>query len=152
MGLNGIIELLVPALLFLYFSPAFYNSTLRMCGINASMSTWRKITLGVALLIIVLIVAAYVLNACVRFGVYGPLRKVRHAAEEEDYSHYAAYDDLSVPPGPPGAPMGAPVGAPGSAPTASEVASAMLLTPPPLPPGHDVASNAAHAVVNAATR
>jgi hypothetical protein len=113
-GLNGIIELLVPALLFLYFSRNFSMATFRMGGLHLDVPTWRRITLGVAILIATLIAAAYTLNACVRLGVWGPLHKLKHTSSaEEDYSHYAAYDDLTAPPGPPGAiaPAAAPAGA-----------------------------------------
>ncbi len=122
-GLNGMIELMVPALLFLYFSQSFFAPSLRLGGLRADVATWRRVAMGVALLAFTLIVAAYSLNACVRLGVYGPLHKARHASEEEDYSHYAAYDDLHAPPSPlsaTGAPVAAPAVAPAMAPSAAQ--------------------------------
>ena len=121
-GLNGVIELLVPSLLFLYFSRNFAQQRIRLGGVSADLSTWRRITWGVVVLVCALIIAAYVLNICVKTGVYGPLRKARHASEEEDYSHYAAYDDLSAPPAPPG--VMAPASAPAAAPSAAAAAAA----------------------------
>jgi len=88
-------------------------------GIGADVSFWRRLTYGVVVLGVLLIVVAYTLNICVKLGVYGPLRKARqHAIDEEDYQHYAAYDDLAAPP----APVGGPAMAPVAAPTAAAVA------------------------------
>ncbi len=113
-GLNGVIELLVPAILFLFFSSSFHKGSMRIGGVHATVHTWRRVTIFAIVLIVALIATAYTLNACVRMGVYGPLHKARHQQSEEDYSHYAAYDDLSAPPGPPGA-AAAPALAPAAA-------------------------------------
>ena len=115
-GLNGVIELVVPGLLFLFFTRQLHSQRLYISGFGWDVATWRRITVGVVALAVVLITAAYTLNVCVKTGVYGPLRKARHASEEEDYSHYAAYDDLAAPP----APIG--VAAPVAAPTAAAAA------------------------------
>ena len=115
-GLNGVIELVVPGLLFLYFTRQLHSQRLYISGFGWDVATWRRITVGVVALAVVLITAAYTLNVCAKVGVYGPLRKARHASEEEDYSHYAAYDDLAAPP----APIG--VAAPVAAPTAAAAA------------------------------
>lgn len=118
-ALNGIIEFVVPALLFLYFTRHLHLQRMHVSGIGADVSFWRRLTYGVVVLGVLLIVVAYTLNICVKLGVYGPLRKVRqHAIDEEDYQHYAAYDDLAAPP----APVGGPAMAPVAAPTAAAVA------------------------------
>ena len=118
-GLNGIIELVVPCLLFLFFTRNMHSQRMHISGFGADVGFWRRFTWGVVVLAVVLILAAYTLNVCVKLGVYGPLRKARHASEEEDYSHYAAYDDLATPPAPLGAPP--PVGAPTAAAVAGVV-------------------------------
>ena len=115
-GLNGVIELIVPGLLFLFFTRHMQSQRLHISGFGADVATWRRFTVGIVVLVVVLITAAYTLNVCVKLGVYGPLRKARHASEEEDYSHYAAYDDLAAPP----APLGSI--APAAAPTAAAAA------------------------------
>ena len=119
MGLNGIIELVVPGLLFLFFTRTMHSQRMHISGFGFDVASWRRFTVGIVVLAVVLITAAYTLNVCVKLGVYGPLRKARHASEEEDYSHYAAYDDLAAPPAPLGVP--APVGAPTPAATAGVV-------------------------------
>ena len=115
-GLNGVIELLVPTLLFLFFSRAFYSTNLRMLGITADVPFWRRTAWLVLGLVTTLIVCTYGLNLCVKLGVYGPLHIVKHPSDDEqDYSHYAAYDtsggaadtppapQAPLPPLPPGA-------------------------------------------------
>lgn len=121
-ALNGIVELILPTVLFLVFSASFRQPLLRMCGYRTDVRTWRNISYGVLALIVTLCVLSYVLNACVRLGLYGPGHKSRrHAQDEEDYHHYAAYSDLSTPP----APVGgiAPAPAPAPSPSASAAVS-----------------------------
>lgn len=120
-ALNGIVELILPTVLFLVFSASFRRPQLSMCGHRTDVRTWRNITYGVLALIIVLCILSYVLNLCVRLGLYGPgASKKHHAQVEEDYRHYAAYDDLSAPPAPlGGSPLAAPAPAPAPTPTAA---------------------------------
>ena len=118
-ALNGIVELILPTVLFLVFSTSFRQPLLRMCGYRTDVHTWRNISWGVLALICTLCVLSYVLNACVRLGLYGPGRKRRHAQDEEDYRHYAAYSDLNTPPAPIGGIAPAPAPAPGASPAVS---------------------------------
>jgi len=112
-ALNGAIEFVVPCVLFLLFAGSFRLAQVRVCGLRMSVRRWKALVWAVLILVLLLIVLAYALNALVSLGVYGPNRK--HAEEEQDYSHYAAYDDLGAPPAPPLAPAAAPAPAPAAA-------------------------------------
>jgi len=120
--LNGAVEVALPCILFLFFSLSFKQASLRMVGVSMPVRSWRRVTWGVLALGCALILLAYVLNACVRLGVYGPRRttNTKHAVEEQDYSAYAANSDLN------GTAANAPAPAPAPA-------AAAALFPPPLP-------------------
>jgi hypothetical protein len=118
--LNGMVELALPCTLFLYFSHSFKQATMRMVGFSLPVRTWRRVAWAVLCFGCALIALAYVLNTCVQLGVYGPRRaaSAQHAAEEQDYSAYAADSDLN---------STAVAAAPAPAPATG------ALLPPPLP-------------------
>ena len=98
--LNGVVELALPCTLFLFFALSFRQANVRMVGISLPVRTWRAVTWGVLAFSLTLILLAYVLNACVALGVYGPRHKSNiphaHTGDVEDYSHYAATSDLNA--------------------------------------------------------
>ncbi len=103
--LNGAIQFLLPCVLFLTLGAAAGSHVCRVAGIRASMDTWREVTRIVAASIVVMIVLAYVLNALVATGVYGP----RHAAppsSKSDSSDYGLAAGPSAAPAPAVSPGG----------------------------------------------
>ena len=86
--LNGVIQFLLPCLLFLALGTAAGAHVCRVAGIRASMDAWREVTRGVAIGIVAMIVLAYVLNLLVATGVYGP----KHEAPSSGAAAAAASD------------------------------------------------------------
>jgi uncharacterized membrane protein len=85
--LNGAIQFLLPCVLFLALGAAAGSHVCRVAGVRASMDTWREVTRLVAASIVIMIIAAYVLNALVAAGVYGP-RHMAPASDKSDSSDY----------------------------------------------------------------
>ena len=80
--LNGVIQFLLPCLLFLALGTAAGAHVCRVAGVRASMDSWREFTRGVMVGIVVMIVLAYILNGLVAEGVYGPKHAASSAAKE----------------------------------------------------------------------
>jgi len=74
--LNGVIQFLLPCLLFLALGTAAGAHVCRVAGVRASMDHWRDFTRFVMVGIVAMILLAYLLNLLVFEGVYGP----KHAA------------------------------------------------------------------------
>jgi hypothetical protein len=115
--LNGAIQFLLPCVLFLALGAAAGSHVCRVAGIRASMDTWREVTRWVAVSIVLMIVLAYVLNALVAEGVYGP----RHATAASDKNDSS---DYGLAAGPGAAP------APAMSPGGSGATAAPVVTPP----------------------
>lgn len=102
--LGGLVQFIVPALLFLYCirKPAY--GQVNIVGIRLTLNQWRWVTITLIVVVGLMVVLVYTLNAMVSQGVYGPEHavKVAERKDAEDYSAYAAYDDNSaVPVSPP---------------------------------------------------
>jgi hypothetical protein len=104
--LNGVIQFLLPCLLFLALATAAGAHVCRVAGIRASMDTWRDITRWVALGIVILIVLAYTLNAFVFFGLYGPKHHESASAAKSAASDYGLAAGPALAPAPSKAPGG----------------------------------------------
>lgn len=98
--LGGLVQFVVPALLFLYYvrKPTF--GEVNIVGLRLTMHRWRWVTITLIVVVIMMVVTVYTLNALVSAGVYGPERAVKEAMRKdaEDYSSYAAYDDIVAAP------------------------------------------------------
>lgn len=101
--LNGAIQFLLPCVLFLALGAAAGSHVCRVAGIRASMDTWRQSTRVVAASIVIMIILAYVLNALVDMGVYGP-RHTQTPSSKVESSDYG----LAAGPGAAPAPATAP--------------------------------------------
>ena len=95
--LNGVIQFLLPALLFIAFSAYAGSYICRVAGFRASMDRWQEFTRWIAALICLMIIAAYVLNALVHEGVYGPKHDAGGAPAAS--SDYGAGESYAEPPG-----------------------------------------------------
>jgi len=104
--LNGTIQFLLPCLLFLALGAAAGTHVCRVAGIRASMDTWRQVTVGVALAISAAIVLAYVLNALVAEGVYGPNHAAAASGVKPETSDYGMSGGPSLAPAPATSPDG----------------------------------------------
>ena len=107
--LNGVIQFLLPCLLFLALGAAAGSHVCRVAGVRASMDTWREVTRWVAASIVIMIILAYLLNLLVAEGVYGPA----HAAPTSDKSDNSDYG-LAAGPGAAPAPATSPAGTSGA--------------------------------------
>jgi len=104
--LNGVIQFLLPCLLFLALATVAGAHVCRVAGIRASMDTWRDITRWVAIGIVALIVLAYTLNAFVYFGLYGPKHQQTASTTKTAASDYGLAAGPSIAPAPAKAPGG----------------------------------------------
>lgn len=98
--LGGLVQFVVPAILFLYYvrKPAY--GEVNIAGFRLTYTQWRWITISLIVVVVIMVVLVYTLNAMVSQGVYGPERAVKEAERKdaEDYSAYAAYDDIAAAP------------------------------------------------------
>ena len=92
--LNGVIQFLLPALLFIAFSAFAGSYICRVAGVRASMDRWQEFTRWIAALICLMIIAAYLLNFLVKEGVYGP----KHSAGSGAPSASSDYGAGASPP------------------------------------------------------
>lgn len=93
--LNGVIQFLLPAVLFLAFSASSGAYICRIAGIRMKTSQWELFTKWLIAGLVFFIAAAYILNYLVAVGVYGPNRVHSAAPAASDYGDGSVYSDAT---------------------------------------------------------
>ena len=98
--LNGVIQFLLPCLLFLALGTAAGAHVCRVAGVRASMDSWRLFTRWVMVGIVGMIVLAYLLNLLVAEGAYGPNRATKASGSPPTASDYGLAAGPGIAPAP----------------------------------------------------
>lgn len=81
--LGGLVQFVVPALLFLYYirKPAYGEA--QVVGLRASLKRWRWMTITLIVVVSLMVVGVYTLNVMVSQGFIGPMHAIKEAEHKD---------------------------------------------------------------------